>query len=212
MTQLKLNSNGNKGSQPLEIDPVAIQRLQEFKECSSCLTPNNDPETASTCWEAPARGFVKINSDGAIINETKEIGAAVIARNELGSCLAWKSCRFPHSDDPLLAESKAALMAINLALEFNWHNVIFEEDCKNFIERLLSVVEDNSSSGPLVNDARQLMNSFATCQVKFIGRALNFHAHVLARLAGHMADGSGVFPFDCSIGVLLSKNKKNLVS
>ncbi|KAL0427132.1 UNVERIFIED_CONTAM: hypothetical protein Slati_2888000 [Sesamum latifolium] len=87
-------------------------------------------------------------------------------------------------------------MAINLALQLGWHSVILERDCKNFIKRLLSMEEDNSYIGPLVNDARQLMNSFATCQVKFIPRALNSHAHVLARSAGHVVDGSGVFPFD----------------
>ncbi|KAL0451286.1 UNVERIFIED_CONTAM: hypothetical protein Slati_1106700 [Sesamum latifolium] len=82
-----------------------------------------------------------------------------------------------------------------------WRNIVLEGDYQDMIKRLNSNEDDNSPVGLIINDARQLMRSFATCEVSYNPRAFNSHAHALVIFARQNSYGREV---KCSL-LLCSK-------
>ncbi|KAL5546088.1 hypothetical protein UlMin_005775 [Ulmus minor] len=86
---------------------------------------------SSRSWHPPPLGWIKINSDAAIGENTA--GIACIACNGRGSILCCKSRRLG-SSLPLVAEGLAIELAIEMACNAGWPAVVFESDSKSFVE------------------------------------------------------------------------------
>ncbi|KAK4423410.1 hypothetical protein Salat_1923800 [Sesamum alatum] len=97
---------------------------------------------------------------------------------------------FPLAVNPALAEACTALEALHLAVTRGWRNIVIEGDCQVVISRLLSHAEDFSTIGPILCDAKRLMESFDSCSVLSIPRITNGDAHSLARNALSNLDGT----------------------
>ncbi|KAK4431380.1 hypothetical protein Salat_0900100 [Sesamum alatum] len=146
-------------------------------------------EVVNSHWQPPLHGVVKINFDGAVFANRKELGVGVIARNSAEACLAWRKRIHQFSTDPMVAETLALLEAAKMGLSQGWNRVILEGDCQIIISRIATGDEDLSLLGPIIEDIRRSLELFVDKQLQFVPRDLNAHAYQLARAATTNEDG-----------------------
>ena len=68
---------------------------------------------------------------------------------------------------PKIVEATSCRMGVQLALSFNFPNVIFESDCLGLIQKINSRQSDLSALGLLVADIQVLMRSFVSCSFTY---------------------------------------------
>ena len=124
------------------------------------------------CW-------VKINIDVALENDVAAI--AVVARDNTGTILSWKSKIIPLCT-PSFAEASAAEFPIDLASSFNWLVVVFSSNAKLIMEALSS--RDNSSMWDvycLLDICFVNLNTIPFWFAAYAPRSSNFLAHNIAK-------------------------------
>ncbi|PON68500.1 Ribonuclease H-like domain containing protein [Parasponia andersonii] len=67
-----------------------------------------------------------------IILRAEEAAGAAVARDEHGMVLALTAAPFPHPE-PVMAETAAILLGLQLAQDYAWISVIIEFDCLNLV-------------------------------------------------------------------------------
>ncbi|KAL0449347.1 UNVERIFIED_CONTAM: hypothetical protein Slati_1491100 [Sesamum latifolium] len=127
----------NISSTPQQTVTSANSFLAAYREA------NISPSLQNTCyknrlskWTPPMAGMIKINFDGAVLQNGCEVGIGGVARDSSGSVLAWFSCRFQRQVDSRIAEALAAREAIDLAINHRWSRVLIEGDCLSLINKL----------------------------------------------------------------------------
>ncbi|KAL0360990.1 UNVERIFIED_CONTAM: putative mitochondrial protein [Sesamum radiatum] len=80
----------------------ACLKLQEFVECGRRLDLSRLMPRSLPSWIPPNPRIIKLNFDGAVFLDKSTMGVGVIARNEMGECLAWRTRHFHHSSEPEL--------------------------------------------------------------------------------------------------------------
>ncbi|KAL0404432.1 UNVERIFIED_CONTAM: hypothetical protein Sradi_2084000 [Sesamum radiatum] len=165
----------------------------------SFLSQNSDDVVcgglvSASRWIPPPLDHVKVNFDGATFRQGQELRVGVIGRGSSGDCLAWLSKRLLKPGDGELAEVLAAREAVLLALHKSWPSVIFEGDCANVIQKILSPVCDFSSIGPIILDIRSLCAGFQAWSFQYVKRACNDTAHALASLEVCSLEDDTVLP------------------
>ncbi|KAK4424603.1 hypothetical protein Salat_1653900 [Sesamum alatum] len=101
-----------------------------------------------------------------------------MAHDSSGTCIGWMSQRFAKFVPPLIVEAFAAREAISLTLRAGWEKVILEGDCESLFHLLRTNVDDNSASGPVVNEIRFLCSRIS-CAFSIVKRTGNCVAHIL---------------------------------
>ncbi|KAL0454960.1 UNVERIFIED_CONTAM: hypothetical protein Slati_0835200 [Sesamum latifolium] len=134
--------------QPDQVVTATDSPLQSFAES---IKPQIHRMTGSVCsrWTKP---LDRINFDGALFAEGREIGNDVVARNAYGSVLEWISHRFPRSVSPERGEALAAREVAEVAQHRIWSRIIIKGDCFQLITKLKCNSCDWSSVGPSVSD------------------------------------------------------------
>ncbi|KAL0303741.1 UNVERIFIED_CONTAM: hypothetical protein Sradi_6242200 [Sesamum radiatum] len=132
-------------------------------------------------WSPPPVNVVKINFDGALFVNEGESGIGVVAHDSAGSCLAWLSHGLPNCLSPELVEAKAAREALSMAQRLHWRRIILEGDCLPLLQKLKSLREDYSATGPITSDIFHILSVFNCVSFSFIKRSGNSVAHSLAR-------------------------------
>ncbi|PON96908.1 Ribonuclease H-like domain containing protein [Trema orientale] len=82
-------------------------------------------------WQPPSSPCIKLTVDAAIREDYSTI--AIIARDSNGSVLSIITQKFSEIN-PLVAEIKAILVALNHAIINNWTSIVVESDCMNAIK------------------------------------------------------------------------------
>ena len=123
------------------------------------------------CQKAPPPDYVKLNTD--VVVKPNSTSVAVVARDANGSVLkAW--ARYVDMNDPVIAEAFAMKLALELAKEESFINIIVESDSKIYINFL----EVNSAAccwkiDPLASDVNSLATCFLFCCFSWIKREAN---------------------------------------
>ncbi|KAL0355208.1 UNVERIFIED_CONTAM: hypothetical protein Sradi_3967700 [Sesamum radiatum] len=78
------------------------------------------PSAQLSSWKPPPMNFVKLNSDGSILNGGHALGIGVIARNMEERCLAWLSLKLDRKSSVEMAEAFAAQEAVQVAIRQQW--------------------------------------------------------------------------------------------
>ncbi|PON62456.1 Ribonuclease H-like domain containing protein [Parasponia andersonii] len=78
----------------------------------------------------PPAPWIKINVDAAV--RAEEAAGAAVAWDEHGMVLALTAAPFPHPE-PVMAETAAMLLGLQLARDYAWSSVVFESDCLNLV-------------------------------------------------------------------------------
>ncbi|WVZ52945.1 hypothetical protein U9M48_003943, partial [Paspalum notatum var. saurae] len=134
-------------------------------------------------WQKPEDGWIKVNVDGAFVEQTGTAGAGVVARDTEGSVIftAWRvlfDCASAKE-----AEARACLEGLRLASQWCHEPVILESDCAQMVEALRAHSEDRSDLCFLIAEARELGRSLPVWRISKVKRENNFVAHELAQLA-----------------------------
>ncbi|XP_030963981.1 uncharacterized protein LOC115985156 [Quercus lobata] len=139
--------------------------------------------SAPKVWSPPADDGWKINFDGAMFNESGEVGIGVVMRNSVGevkAVLAEKIKKPPSVEVlELLAARRAALFSEDLGLD----KVTFEGDSEQVMKALQWGGWDFTPGGHLIRDFLYIVNSFVSSSVSHVYRQGNSVAHALAQRA-----------------------------
>jgi len=123
-------------------------------KCSGGLAHGN------TVWTAPPPGIIKINVDAALFRETNESATALVARDEFGTVLEWRSHRCRGHPLAVEVEALAVLKAVEMAIDRGWKRVMIESDNLLIIHALNRNEEDFSSVGNIVHECHSLAANF----------------------------------------------------
>nr|XP_048328381.1 uncharacterized protein LOC125422004 [Ziziphus jujuba var. spinosa] len=110
---------------------VLYSRFKEFstaahiRNCPPTLTP-----VATTSWDHPSLGVIKINTDASIGKGLASIG--LVVRNHYGRVVKIQALK-ENIEFPEAAEVAAILKAVSLATEDGHLNLCYESDAKNVI-------------------------------------------------------------------------------
>ncbi|KAF5476041.1 hypothetical protein F2P56_007786 [Juglans regia] len=126
-----------KFDSPSKVIAAAISGLKCFQE--SRLEGNqtkgvNIQRRKDTKWKPPDEGVTKVNFDAAIDKPNNKVGLGIVARNYEGELLfsLCASKMFSGSSD--LAEAITLWRAMDLVVELDGRNVVFEGDAERVIK------------------------------------------------------------------------------
>ncbi|KAE8793880.1 hypothetical protein D1007_31470 [Hordeum vulgare] len=102
---------GRKLQQPHEIiDSLKVQ-LSDWKAANKTRVSQPEPKTIQK-WEPPLNGWVKINSDGAVLKQGTNGGGGAVFRDHNAMFLSIVSHFFPGIVDPEVVEALACRRAL----------------------------------------------------------------------------------------------------
>jgi hypothetical protein len=162
---------GGEFNPPRSLLLEAESVLMEFRKANLVSNQSQDSSSskADEKWEPPPRNTIKINWDAAVATEKKEIGIGLIARDETGKFVAAVSKKERVAVEPVVAETLAALSAIQWCQEQSFQDVIFEGDALQVVKEVNSDRPCSSYYGHLVEDVKvglRRLNSTRFCHVR----------------------------------------------
>jgi ribonuclease HI len=154
--------------------------------------------TAAGSWKPPKEGWIKINVDGAYMDNSRDAGIGVVIRDSSGSVLltAWKFISDAGSAEEV--EALACKGGLLLAAEWMSSPSILESDCANIIKYLHQPEPQRSASALTIQEALEEARKLQSVVFLHVGREFNSVAHSLAQLArrlSHSAVWHNRFPF-----------------
>ncbi|KAL0449788.1 UNVERIFIED_CONTAM: putative ribonuclease H protein [Sesamum latifolium] len=185
---------------PLQVVDFARNYLLAF----SSHSPKNTLAVSvkKDSWSCPPTGWIKVNFDGNVLDGGRALGLGIIARDAVGSCLAWLSVRLNRGGSAELAEVFAAREAICLAQKYQWHQVILEGDCSSVLDKLFEARPNFSISSPLIADTRSLCSLLNSVSFSHVLRSGNVAADFLASSALNQVGDSSLLPPGLSAVIL----------
>ncbi|KAH7840848.1 hypothetical protein Vadar_022503 [Vaccinium darrowii] len=145
---------------------------------------SNSPNQAvrQVHWSLPSPGLVKVNFDGAFVQNLNVGGVGAVARADVGVFLFARACGGLKARSAIVMEGLALRTGVLLAKERGIRRVIFEGDAKGLIEVLNGKSAGCEDIQLLVLDILQLCRSFFDVfSFVFVGRSCNAVAHELAK-------------------------------
>ncbi|XP_074347677.1 uncharacterized protein LOC141686548 [Apium graveolens] len=137
-------------------------------------------------WEKPPDGWVHINVDAALFEDTRSIGLGSVARDAAGQFIKARSSRWEGLMIPREAEAMGLKEALSWAQASNFRRCIFEID-----SQILAVACkgrcDRSYFDTLVLECITLFQHFDDVLVVFVRRSANLAAHLLAKAASSLS-------------------------
>jgi ribonuclease HI len=139
--------------------------------------------TPASPWAPPPVGSLLVNVDATLFASSTSMGAGMVVRDSLGVFVAARRDSFLNVQVPEIAEATAVRAALSFAHEEHLDNLIVATDCLTVVKRVESKLKDRSSCGPIIEDIKNLMESFSSCSITHVSRCQNVAAHCLARSA-----------------------------
>ncbi|GLJ11050.1 hypothetical protein SUGI_0141360 [Cryptomeria japonica] len=132
-------------------------------------------------WKPPMGNFYKLNFDGAARGNPGISGISCVIRNQEGNILVAGYGRIPNGSNKI-AEAKALLLGIKLAIKFKACNLIIEGDSQNILSSLLKKRTPNWQVDYIIQEARELIPLLVPYQIVHCYREANKVADILANL------------------------------
>jgi ribonuclease HI len=136
-------------------------------------------------WRPPTTGFIKINVDAAVSQSRTTLAA--VARNDKGEVLgiwAKADCVEEHE----VAEAKAVLWALQMAMEEDYSRVIVEGDAKGIMDPLQQPLNPvNWTISSILGDVHSIAAYFLNCNSQWIRRGGNNFALTIAKFASSLS-------------------------
>jgi hypothetical protein len=128
-------------------------------------------------WEPPGTGKIKVNVDGAFV-EDGTAGFRVVIRDEKGNALlsAWE-----------VINNAASAEEVKLALMWSPKPTILESDCSTAIKLLVKPDDQRSPSVFIVRNTIQVAEGLPSIVFKHVKREQNSVAHELAQLSRRLS-------------------------
>lgn len=136
----------------------------------------------------PSDGFWLLNTDAACSSLRQDSGLGALIRDKNGKIVAASSNFLDYYMDPLMAELKAILEGLSLALSMGCLNIKVVTDCQmasNFITKKAAVWSEVEA---LVEEIWSLMGQFHNIDFHYIPRLCNVSGDSLAKYACDLRD------------------------
>ncbi|KAJ1384118.1 Ribonuclease H-like superfamily [Sesbania bispinosa] len=104
-------------------------------------------------------------------------GIGIVVRDSEGYVLAAATRRIETLNDATLAKAFGIKLALQLALDLSFHDIIIESDCKTIIDQFITPSNSSSYVDMIISDCRMLSSQFLRCNFNFTRRVGNFPAH-----------------------------------
>ncbi|KAE8725168.1 hypothetical protein F3Y22_tig00009009pilonHSYRG00182 [Hibiscus syriacus] len=138
-------------------------------------------------WCAPSIPLLKFNVDGAFRIEDRCGAVGFVVRDDDGFVLGGGAHFVREAHSAEFVEAQAVIHALQFASSKGFTKIIIECDALAVVNRLKSKLPEFSMLGLVLEEAKQLMNSFEDVGVCYVHRLGNRVAHALAS-----------FGFDCN--------------
>ncbi|XP_021839114.2 uncharacterized protein [Spinacia oleracea] len=160
----------------------ATDMLQEYHKV--WISPSTSPSARTNAkWEPPNQGVLKVNFDAAINLDYGRVGIGIVTRDMQGKVVFASSKTLLQRWGPEMGEAAAALVAIKVAKEQGWKDIVLEGDACTIIRALKGSQQRGSHVQLMVEDARSIMPSFDSISFSFCFRECDEVAHRLAKQA-----------------------------
>ncbi len=169
--------------------PRTKELLQEYIEVQEKPVPTQKQAVAqnqaqgTARWKPPEMGWVKINYDGAVFNDTGEAGIGVIIRNSQGAVMASLSQKIPFSHSVEAVEATVARATVQLVLDLGFMEVEVEGDSINIVHALSQTETSYTFYGHIINNAKFTSQSLVSIKFMHVKRDGNKVAYSLAKRA-----------------------------
>jgi hypothetical protein len=134
-------------------------------------------------WSAPRPDYVKINWNAALDHMKKLMGVGVVVRDCTGGVVATQCSTRPYINDSTVAEALAFWTAANLRHQLGLVEAILEGDSLEIVNAVAKEGEVWSNYGPVVEEAKGVLNGRYPWEVKHVRRSANKAAHTIAKWA-----------------------------
>ncbi|KAK8514666.1 hypothetical protein V6N12_057563 [Hibiscus sabdariffa] len=138
-------------------------------------------------WCPPSVLPLKLNVDGAFRIDDRCGAVGFVVRNGVGFVLGGGAHFIQEAHSADFVEARAVIHALRFASLKGFKKVIIECDAPAVVSKLKNKLPDFSMLGSILEEAKQLMNSFEDVGVSYVHRLGNRVAHALAS-----------FGFDCN--------------
>lgn len=152
--------------------------------------------TAHGPWAAPSPGWVKLNFDASTPGNGQMGGIASVARDHTGLILAWSRKKLQGLPATEVAEAYAAHLAVLLAKEMGYQQVVLEGDSLLVVQGINSSNQHSGVADHLYQQINGLLSFFDIVLVRHIRREANGLADKLSRNIGTNSNGFGALPFE----------------
>ena len=156
----------------------------------------------SLSWRPPNPPSIKINFDAAM--GVERVGLAAVCRDHKAKVLfIWSAVH--DLIDPLLAEAKTALLAVNKAFEAGFQSIVLEGDSLLVIQAIQNLPSTQIwTIDSVIFDIQSLLAKFSFWNASHAYRELNIVAHSIARWALSY-NCSGTFPISAILSTVLEE-------
>ncbi|KAK1651726.1 hypothetical protein QYE76_069531 [Lolium multiflorum] len=140
---------------PEAVGRRAVALVEEWQEVHAPSGHKLSPPKER--WRPPMAGWVKVNTDGAVVKSADIGGGGVVVRDHDGRFLAGSSHFFPSLSGPEEAELRACERGMELIKRLKLKNVVLELDCAAVVAKLNSVEVDRSSRDLLIEKLKRAL-------------------------------------------------------
>ncbi|KAL6199572.1 hypothetical protein ACLB2K_029356 [Fragaria x ananassa] len=158
----------------------ALQFLEDYKKVHNKLKVKM--KRAKARWSCPPSGRLKLNVDGAFLEDQRVGGIGVVARDEHGVCLVALSPHMPYAQPAMHMEAEALRASLLIAFYRGWNEIEIESDCETLLQALAKDGDVVEVSAILV-DCRHYLMAFDYVLLRHVNREANGVANRLAHLA-----------------------------
>lgn len=135
----------------------------------------------------PPAGYLKVNWGAGCHAEIRKLGFGAIIRDETGAMIGTM-CPSRSYNNPLVAEAFGLLLAVQFYKDVGLKEFIIEGDSLQVVNLLQSMDTNWSQAGFLIQDAKTILQSFATWSVMHACRYANEVIHILAKNATSLVE------------------------
>ena len=180
--------HGGKRRSGAELVRWASLYMEEYKLATETLFGKARVIDGARSWTPPPEHVFKINVDGAVFADQKEVGVGVIIRDEKGRLEAALSKKLLVPLGAVEAEVVAYEQGLLFARDIGIHNFIIEGDSLIIHHALSEVSNPPSFVAAVVQGMQEMCREFLGVMFSHVRRHGNQPAHLLAKHACGIVD------------------------
>jgi hypothetical protein len=143
--------------------------------------------TRQSNWNPPPEGWIMINVDVAIFEDSSRMGLSLVFRNHNDDFIIAIKQGIEKITNPEFAEMLAFRRVVHFATQLSYNQVIMVSDCLSLINKLNAPSRDRSHTGIIVEDIKCMSSTSSIAfSFKHVSRKCNQVAHILANSAGRL--------------------------
>lgn len=179
---------------------AAFNLLRDWR-VAQVMVINGRKVVGARQWEKPGAGWVKVNVDATIFQDSS-IGCGAVIRDQHGVFLAARCKKIEGVWRPREAEAIALKEDLSWIIELQYKECMFETDSRTLVQACKRD-PDESFFGTIVGDCIHLLKHINLVLIQFAFRSANSVAHVLARAAYSMSDPPSFLSYVLELDVIV---------